>query len=327
VKAISVMLLTAIGCGCSSKQAANAAEMATNAPSVTHCVGRHAIDIPRAFSRASVTTGIFRGKGLPVQEPSIDVVVRSTGLTQTQFAAEVVRRRAELTKKTSETVDVLRLEKPLGDEATLFRVQQIDDAYISEVVFRRGESLVTATLESYRNQYIAAEDSLNKFVAAVSEQAPGIAAAPGGFCLGSVTVTGEYADEHGSFKFKAGKGNVFDIQIHGFQGDAAVPLLTRMAAPNSLLARFNVFHTVLRGGERTVAGMRAQEWLGWTGVSRILKLKLPATRGMRRKPNPASCIHAYFQLTRPFLAGSTPSPAEPGALSRGLHPEPRFPHR
>jgi hypothetical protein len=62
----------------------------------------------------------------------------------------------------------------------------------------------------------------------------------------------------------AGKGNVFDIKIHADRGAATIPQLTRMAAPEAQLTRFDVRPTVLRAGERRVAGMRAQEWLAWT---------------------------------------------------------------
>jgi hypothetical protein len=77
-------------------------------------------------------------------------------------------------------------------------------------------------------------------------------------------ITGQFKDESGSFLFRDGKGNDFGIEINTNQNGKDAPLLSRMSAPGSLLSRFNVKHTVLRAGERTVSGINGQEWLGWT---------------------------------------------------------------
>jgi hypothetical protein len=57
------------------------------------------------------------------------------------------------------------------------------------------------------------------------------------------------------------------VDIDTYTPDDKIPLLARMSGPDSLLAAFDVRHKVLRTGERIVAGMHAQEWLGWAKIS------------------------------------------------------------
>jgi hypothetical protein len=126
--------------------------------------------------------------------------------------------------------------------------------------------LVTARIDSYDNQFLSAEQSLINFAEKIKEHDTRMSAArPQGFCLGPVVVTGEFKYEVGSFLFRDGKGNDFGIEINTDKGGGP-PLLARMSAPDSLLTKFHVRHRVLRARERNVAGMRAQEWLGWANL-------------------------------------------------------------
>jgi hypothetical protein len=225
-----------------------------------HCVGRQIVDMPSSFSPFALTTGIFKATGLSAQDPSIEVSVRASGLTRLQFTEEVRKRRNELKNLGDDTVDILRLEKPLGDHATLFRVQRVEDAYVSEINFLRGANLVSVRLKSYEKEFLAAEESLTKFVAGIKEENKEISSAqPQGFCLGSVIITGEFKEENGSFLFSDGKGNAFGIEIDTYKVDAAVPLLKRVSGPDSLLTKFDVRHT---SGSRTNCGRYAD-----TGVA------------------------------------------------------------
>jgi hypothetical protein len=273
-----------------------------------HCVGRHVVDMPSSFLPSQVTNGIFKAIRLNAQDPSFEVIVRETGLTREKFASEVQKRRAELRNSSSDTVDVLRLEKALSDEATLFRVQLIDDAYVSEINFLRGSSIVTVSLDSYRGQFLAAEESLIKFAEAIKEKNEEISSAqPQGFCLGSVIITGEFKEENGSFLVRDGKGNAFGIEIDTYKADESVPLLKRVSGPDSLLTKFDVRHTVLRARERTVAGMRAQEWLGWTKLGeqedeKTFGFALETMRPAADKTTPS--IHVSFDTGQPLEDGS-----------------------
>lgn len=232
-----------------------------------HCVGRSVIAVPQSFSGNPNVSGQFKTRTMNEKGPSIEVLVRGEKLDGNRFVAEVAKVRNELLHRTSGKLEILRLEKALGDRITLFRVQQIDDAYISHVLLYRGESVIRASLESFEDQYLSAEDRLIEFVNGIRDN-PAIAAVdhPGGFCLGGVVVTGDLSEEAGSFSLEDGRGATLGVAIDTYAGDAHVPLLDRVSGPNSLLTIFDVHHRVLRSGERIVAGMKAQEWLGWAQV-------------------------------------------------------------
>jgi hypothetical protein len=277
----------------------------------THCIGRHVIDMPSSFLPSPITTGIFKAMGRDAQDPSFEVIVRATGLTRSQFAAAVRKRRTELTTSDSDTVNVPRLEKALSEEATLFRVQRIDDAYISEIYFLRGPSIVIVSLDSYRGQFLAAEESLIKFAAGIKEKGENISGTqPRGFCIGPLILTGEFIEERANFIFRSDlhKGVDFDISIDTFRKDDATSLLARVSGPDSLLTKFNVRHAVLRTRELTVAGMRAQEWLGWAKLGeeqdgKALKFVLETMRPTPDKASPG--IHLTFETGQPLEDGST----------------------
>ncbi|MFL6676561.1 MAG: T6SS immunity protein Tli4 family protein [Massilia sp.] len=279
-----------------------------NEPQNTYCVGRHTVGLPGSFTESPVTTGTFKGSGLSAQDPSFDVVVRAMGMTRSQFASEVQKRRAEIAESSSGNVKVLRLEKEVSDDTTLFRVQEIDDAYVSEVILLRGSSVVTVRLESYRGQFLAAEESLIKFAAGIKDKHEEVGGEQShGFCLGPVVVTGEFNDENGSFLFRNNKGADFGIEIVTYTPDEQVPLLARMSGSDSLLTIFDVRHKVLRARERTLAGMRAQEWLGWARLSeeqdaKTLKFVLETMRPTPGKTTPG--MHLTFETAQPLEDGS-----------------------
>jgi hypothetical protein len=306
---ISLMLvLLVIIPGCRIQTGGKKEVSSINEPMMTHCVGRHVIEMPGSFAASPVTTGIFKAPGLSAQDASFDVVVHTAGLTRSQFSTEVAKRRAELKRSASKTVDVLRLEKELSDDVVLFRIQRIDDAYVSEINALRGSSMVTVTLDSYNGKFLGAEESLVKFVAAINETDNKTPAEQSqGFCLGSVAVAGEFKTEKGSFLFANGRGADFEVEIDTYGPDDRVPLLTRMSGPDSLLTIFDVHHKVLRTRERTVAGMGAQEWLGWAKLTdeqdaKTLKFTLETVRPSPGKATPS--INLTFNTAKPLEDGS-----------------------
>jgi hypothetical protein len=263
---LAIVLLVMLRASGTDEQEQKVGRSAQGDHMITHCAGRHLIDLPSSFSPSSVTTGIFTANGIRAGDPAFEIIVRDGGFTRSQFEAEISKRREELKSKGDATTDVLRAERMLTDDATLFRVQRIDDAYVSEINFLRGTSLVTASLDSYDNQFLSAEESLINFAAKIKENDTRMGAArTQGFCLGSVMVTGEFKYEVGSFLFRDGKGNDFGIETSTHKSGGP-PLLARMSSPDSLLTRFHVRHRILRARERNVAGMRAQEWLGWANL-------------------------------------------------------------
>ena len=129
----------------------------------------------------------------------MDVLVRA-GINPAKFSLEVQKRKAELEALGTPTVDILREVKVLSDTAALFRVQRIEDAYLSEIVFLRGANLVTARMHSFQEQYLNAEETLMRFAKGVeildSEKSSKNHA---GFCLGTVKIDGDFGIEKGSF--------------------------------------------------------------------------------------------------------------------------------
>jgi hypothetical protein len=289
--------------GCSERK--GKIDMSKYGAMEVRCVGRNYISVPRNFDAATVTTGIFRPVGRQVEDPAFDAVVRAGDFTRQQFAAEVQKRRSELTRGGNERVNVLRLDKEFPDGSILLRIQEIEDAYLSELNFLRDGSVVTIRLNSYHEQYLQAEEELIKFAAGV--KAVDLKENRTGFCLGKVEVKGNFEAESGSFWFRDGKGADFEVDVDTYKPDAEVPLLERMQGPDSLLKVFNLKHKVLRARERSVAGMRTQEWLAWaklTDESDAKTLKF-ALETIRSKPNRvAPSITVTFNTAQSLDDGS-----------------------
>jgi hypothetical protein len=259
----------------------------------TRCVGRNSISMPDSYRESEITTGFFRAAGSDKQSSSFEVMVRAGKYSHQQFLSEVQKRRIEMTRGGSENVNVVRLERELADGSILLRLQEIEDAYVSEISFLRGENMVTVKLESYDGKYLEAEGGLTEF--ASKFKAIDKNSGNSGFCLGGVEVTGEFDSERGSFWFLDGHGSDFEIEIDTYATDDNTTLLQRMSGPNSLLAVFDVNHKVLRARERVVAGMRAQEWLGWAKISdepeaKTLKFALDTMRAKPSRTQPSISI-------------------------------------
>lgn len=274
---------------------------------IAHCVGRNTINLPEEFQRASIITGRFKSLEATVQDPFFEVIVNENKFTKRSFLNEIERRRSELKENSDGAVNAFRYEKVLGDDSLIFRVQRIDDAYVSEINFLRGTSLVTVKMDSFRNQYVAAEESLSKFALAFKENAIGhLGQKSPNFCLGSVEIIGNFKEESGSFLFKEGDEADFEVEINTYIPNASEPLLARMSGPDSLLKMFDVNHKVLRSGERKVVSMRAQEWLGWAKLSdeegaKSFKFALET---MRPKPSKAMpSINLTFNTGKPLPGG------------------------
>jgi hypothetical protein len=261
---------------------------------LVHCVGRNFITLPSSFVASSVTTGIFKPGETGLEDPSIDVVVRNNAFSSGRFQAEVQKRRVELKSADDGNVNVLRLDKKLSDGANLFRVQEIDDAYVSEISALRGSSIVTLRLESYHGKYIEAEEILIKLINGINAIDASEALKPGPrFCLGAVNIAGNFSLESGSFLFRDGKGANYEVE--------------RMSGPDSLLKLFDVKHQVLRARERTAAGMRAQEWLGWAKINdepdaKTLKFALDTMRAKSSRAAPK--ISLTFETAQPLEDGA-----------------------
>lgn len=271
----------------------------------SHCLGRNLIKIPADFMIAEITVGTFRAANLSTNSGAFEVSINNTKKSKYVFLNHVRARHAELLDNDSTTSQVLRLEKKLTETATLFRVQEIEDAYRSELHFLLDESLVIVKIDSYQNTFLAAEDLLVKFMGGFTLVDYGDHR---GFCLGTVAVHGDFVRESGSYYFLDGMGNTLDIAIDTFRAnDPAAPLLKRVSGPDSLLNIFHIRTSVLRSGERTVAGMRAQEWLGWTNMGqdgdvKTFKFTMETMRPTGGKMTPL--IQVTFDSAQPLKNGT-----------------------
>jgi len=230
----------------------------------SYCVGRHIVDVPVSFSHSSIATGIFKNSGAGGQDSSFNVVA-TENMSVERFDNEMRRRQAELAGSERD-VDVLRVAERLNDKSMLFRVQNIDDAYTSEISVLRDDVMITARLDSFDNEYSKADDALKYFLSRFAKRDDKKPLGEG-FCLGSVKIIGDFQTEYGDYSFRDDLGNHLGIMIDTFSPAEDAGLLSRVQGPNSLLTIFSVDHTVLRARELTVAGMRAQEWLAWANLS------------------------------------------------------------
>ena len=213
---------------------------------VQHCAGRLVLQLPGSFSISPIVTGVFKedGYGLESEPLNVSVVTREVPLN---LSSEVQSRNAEIEKGASANVNVLRSKKELDDGVTIFRIQRVDDAFASEILFLRGSSLISARVNSYNGEYLAAEERLSRFAKKIYTMSGTSASEENvGFCLGPVVVKGDYVVEKGQFQFKDERGEQFELRVDTYASNEPVSLLERMSGPQSLLRSFNVPYEVYR---------------------------------------------------------------------------------
>lgn len=254
-----------------------------------HCIGRNIVQLPDAFFSSDIATGYFTSGNIKGDVYPFDVAINAKNLTVEEFSNYIHIRTADLKNKDMGTLDVLRAEKKLSDVATLFRIQRVDNAFTSELYFLLNENLIIVKLDSFHNTYLGAEDRLVKFMSdfSITDRSKST-----GFCLGAFSIQGNFVKENGGAYFRDDAGNTYDIKIDTYATDDGKGLLRRMLGPDSLLSLFHIGHTVLRSGERAAAGMRAQEWLGWTnlgedGDEKTFKFVLETMRPKGSKATPS----------------------------------------
>lgn len=284
-----ICLLGAIFFGCTESREEEV--MSENEAWVERCIGRNRIKVPDSYTETAVVNGVFKEAGLASEENKFDIIVYSTKMTIADFNREIRQRRVELQENSSDNVDVFEYEKDLGNDAIIFRVRKLEDAYESEIRFLRGGSLVLIRLDSYDRSFVRAEERLVQLAERIHEfDQSSMKESSLNFCLGPLLLSGSYSYEYASYGFKNHKGMHLGVDINTYIPDDRLTLIERMSGPDSLLKKFDVQHKVLRKSERLVLGMRAQEWLGWAklsedGDAKTLKFVLET---MRNKPGRTS---------------------------------------
>lgn len=259
---IAFLILAACIPGCHSKKE-RLVSSDEKLKTIRNCVGRAVVEIPVSLTASPLTMGIFREKELNHQASSIDVTVSTMEISAPTYLAQTKRREDEIKEMAGDDIKVLRAVRRIGENITIFRIQEIDDAYASEVSALIDGAMVTAKLDSYRNEFEQAEDRLIRLLSRLKHPSSTVGKDLRGFCLGRLVLTGDFENETGRYSFLDNKGTRVSFDIDTYAPNENVDLLSRVSGPKSLLTIFKVDHTVLRARELNVAGMRAQEWLSW----------------------------------------------------------------
>lgn len=291
---VVIALLIFFFCGCKNK----GGEAMTDQKSQTVCVGRHLIDLPAGFVLMMPLSATFHPLGSDEQSMPIEINVLDAHATPEIFATALKNTSSKLAAASRGDTDVLESVSAIGSDSTLFRVQAIEDSYVSDLHLLKNNVYLIAKAESYHGHFQQAETALYLFSKNLrGPQTTGVNQP--GFCLGPIHVLGTYKTEIMSLLMRnpAQPDITITIDIDTYGRDEAGTLLQRTSGPHSLLEIFNVHPSVIRKGELLVAGMQAQEWLasaklGENGDEKQFKFGLETRRS---KPGP-SAPHIHIEL-------------------------------
>ncbi|NYE59793.1 hypothetical protein FHW58_000945 [Duganella sp. 1224] len=283
--------------GCDARKNAPVTHIKTNSVMKTQCIGRSLVDLPDGYGLKSGASAAFTPQQVAVESARIDVRVKPIE-NQTAFVAAIKTRQAELADASHGETDKLTLTRELPDGAVLYRVNEIADAYQSEIHWLLRDQYLVATIHSYKNQAPQAEELLFALMKNIAPQeTPNDA--PGSFCFSGLSVSGSYRAESATLRFKnpASPDIVFAVDVDTFRPDDAESLLQRVGGPDSLLRKFEARESVLRKGELTVSGMKAQEWGASVELGEEKEKQLGFTlETMRAAPSPAA-PKIHFEMT------------------------------
>ncbi|WP_394780064.1 T6SS immunity protein Tli4 family protein [Undibacterium sp.] len=270
---VSLFLLTLSACDSESKEnplQERPAMAAQSTDTKTYCIGRHLIDLPVDFE-LSGNNETFRPEKSDVKtEEKIEASQLGNGVTVAEFKSQVAKRRIEILAQQHMYLNtpMLAHEESLNDHSVLLRsYESIDsdkNAFRSELHVLVGDVHAVLTTVSYEASFAAAEQRLLAFSRRLEQVNPDVKTGSG-FCFGSLLVKGQLDKEAAELSFhnKKHPDLVLNISVDTYAKNDKETLLQRVSG-SGLLGTFNVAHTVLRKGDITVAGMKAQEWLAWT---------------------------------------------------------------
>jgi hypothetical protein len=300
---LGVFVLIGMGCGC-QKYEVNSAMLDKYNSMSPYCIGRNMISIPKEFTASHILLGTFSPIGLSNNTSAFEVKIETRKISVKDFSAHVLTRSGQLKDNESKKVDVLRAEDKISETATLFRIQSIEDAYRSELHFLLNNELVVVTTDSYKNTFLSAEKRLIAFMSDFIVSDPSNV---NGFCLGTMTIRGNFSEERGNYSWRDNAGNAFNIKVDTFGLEDPTSLLQRTSGPGSLLSIFHIGHTVLRSGKRTTADMSVEEWLGWSDLEaadegKAFKFVLETRRKTGGKATPSMTV--TFDSALPLADGT-----------------------
>lgn len=250
-----ILIVTLLGCHEKSKPKMENVEM------ISHRIGRLIVDFPAEFGSDGGATAIIIPRDNNPLASKMEVHIVSTGASQQQFANAVSSRKLELLKAGADDENALKETLKRTDGSVLFRILKVGSAYTSELNELVGNTHVRITAVSYHGTFDKVESALYHFAASIVPVSSGKAS---DFCLGAISIGGTNQEESAQFFYRSTQRPDLRIEasLDTFQSDPEKPLLARMSDDASLLKIFDLKHRTLRKNELTVAGMRAQEWLG-----------------------------------------------------------------
>jgi len=253
----------------------------------TVCVGRHLIDMPVGFAPVMPLAAIFKSGDRDDDASPLNLNILGDGTTIDSFEATVQKRRGEIVAFSDDSTDILKEVITKGRSATLFRIMQVKESYMSELHLLNGDLHLTAKMESYYGRFNEAETTLFSFANKISlaNEKPDRRI---GFCLGPIAVLGLYKTESARVTFRSDlqPDILISVDIDTYGWDDPITLFQRVSGPNSLLQKFDVRNNVLRKRELEVAGMHAQEWLGSVKLGENRDKKQFGFALETRRPNP-----------------------------------------
>lgn len=229
-----------------------------------HCIGRYQLSLPAGFSLAPGGVGEFHPRSMSNEEPAIDVELVAADVSSESYRSRVQKRIAELREeKKGSGIDYLADMRTLREDLIQLRVGNVERFYRSEVHALKGNAYVIASLESSDDQYDIAEARLREFVAGIVV-ADTPADTGNGFCIGPLTINGDFGREWYQFSYRNSRTPdvVISVDVDTFSKDDPETLFDRMSGPSSLLNIVKLNHSVIRKREIVIGGMHAQEWLG-----------------------------------------------------------------
>jgi len=229
----------------------------------TYCVGRSTIDMPASFAISNIVTGSLKELKSGQEFRKIDVSVFTSEISPLEYTAHTRKRENEIRYLTQENSDILKMVRSVTKDLTIFRVQRMNDAYLSEMIGLHENVMFTARLKSYENTFEKTEERLISLASRLKKIPIVGEKKEQGFCLGNLILTGDFEIEVAEYVFTDKNGILLSLDVNTYARNERIDLLSRVSGPKSLLTIFNVDHTVLRAREFSVAGMRAQEWLSW----------------------------------------------------------------
>ncbi|GJI93264.1 MULTISPECIES: T6SS immunity protein Tli4 family protein [Duganella] len=302
---LSLIFLVAV-VGCDAKRNEHVTDTKMNSVMKTNCIGHSLIDLPEMYALKAGVSATFTPDQNQVEDGYIDLVVEPQ-MTAERFKRRVGERHAELADDARMTSRLSQVSDMPAD-GKMFRTHVIEDAYRSEAHWMLNDVYLVASIKSFKNQVAEAETMLLDFVHNVESQRADTTLAS--FCLGGVTVKGKYRSELASFHFATAQvsDTVFSVDVNTYEKDDKESLLQRLGGPNSLFKKFGIKESVLRKGEKNVAGMRAQEWAsvirpGEKGSEQDLSFLLETMRPVPSATTPR--IHMEMDVTGPSARDET----------------------